>query len=217
MKKLNIIIIALLNLFLLNTAIPQVADSLNSKSSEFIKNNKFAVIFEFGTIIGRSSMIERYNFLAKYHFSENFAVRAGGDFGVSSSENTSGLLAKYQDFLSYSYGLYADLQYYFLRKSMIKPFVTIGSFYSKDYYYAGRDNMNNLYNRDEWNLGIMSTLGFEVFLINNISLVSEYIAKCYYNSRKDKSINSGSLFYDEKLKDVKFSGNTFRVGFSVYF
>jgi hypothetical protein len=218
MKKINFLIVVLINLFLLKTVSAQVTDSLNLKNNEFIKKNKFAVTFELGTIIGKSSMIERYNFLGKYHLSENLAIRAGGDFGVSSEESNFGYSAQFKDFSSYSYDLYADLQYYFLRKSMIKPFITIGSFYSKDHYSATKDNEVYYYSyRDEWNLGIISTFGVEIFLINNVSLVSEYIAKCYYTSYKSIYKFSPSVDSDEKSKDVRFSGNTFRIGFSVYF
>jgi hypothetical protein len=217
MKKINFIIIVLTNLFLLKTVSAQVADSVNLKSNEFVKNNKFAVVFELGTIIGKTSMVERYNFLGKYHLYENFAIRAGGDFGVSSSESSSSYSELYQDYSSYSYDLYADLQYYFLRKSLIKPYVTIGSFFSKDYFYATKDNGDYYKYRNEWNLGIMSTFGVEIFLINNVSLVSEYIAKCYYASYRNVYIPSGTMPYDDKSKTVKFTGNTIRIGFSVYF
>jgi hypothetical protein len=221
MKKINIIIIVLITLFLLKTVSAQVADSVNLKSNEFVKNNKFAVVFELGTIIGKSSMVERYNFLGKYHLYENFAIRAGGDFGVSSSESNFSYSALYQDFSSYSYDLYADLQYYFLRKSLVKPFITVGLFYSKDHFSATKYATDYDYYdyHNEWNLGVMSTFGVEIFLINNVSLVSEYIAKCYYTSLKRMYITSGSLssYSDYKSKNVKFTVNTFRIGFSVYF
>jgi len=217
MKKLNFIFIVLLNLFLINAVSAQVSDSLTSKNDEFVKKDKFAVVFELGTIIGRSSLIERYNFLAKYHFCENFAIRAGGDVGISNFESTSGNSAIYQNFSSYSFSVYGDLQYYFMRKSMIKPFATLGVFYSKDYYSADKNNLDYLSYHNEWDLGIMSTLGIEMFLINNVSLVSEYIAKCYYSSRRHRYISSGVINEDEKSKVIKFSGNTFRIGFSVYF
>lgn len=217
MKKINLIIIVLFNLIFLKPVSAQVTDSLNLRSNEFVKNNKVAVVFELGTIIGKSSMVERYNFLGKYHLCENFAVRAGGDFGVSSAETNGLVISQYQDFSSYSYDLYADLQYYFVRKSLIKPFITIGSFFSKDYLYTTKNNMDDYQYRNEWNLGVMSTFGLEIFIINNVSLVSEYIVKCYYTSLKNKYIVYGSLYYDEKLKSVEFKGNTFRMGFSIYF
>jgi hypothetical protein len=219
MKKINLIIVVLINLFLLKTVSAQVADSLNLKSNEFIKKNKFAVVFELGTIIGKSSMVERYNFLGKYHLNENIAIRAGGDFGVSSFEYGSNYSEYDKDYSSYSYDLYADLQYYFLRKSLIKPFITVGLFHSRDYFSALKyttDYYSYDY-RNEWNLGVMSTFGVEIFLINNVSLVSEYIAKCYYTSLKRRDTTSSSLYSDDKSKTVEFKGNTFRMGFSVYF
>lgn len=217
MKKINFIIAIFLTFFALKPLTAQISDSLKLNSGEFIKNNKFAVVFELGTVVGRTSLVERYNFLAKYHIYENFAVRFGGDFGVSETENTFGYSALYDDFSSYSFDLYGDLQYYFLRKSLIKPFVTFGSFYSKDYYYEEKDNWDDFRYRNEWSLGLMATLGVEVFLINNVSLVSEYITKCYYASFRSRYITSGNLYSDDKGKVLKATGNTFRIGFSVYF
>jgi len=217
MKKLLLIHIYLFLIIFVQNSSAQLTDSNILNDNEFVKNNKFAVVFELGSIVGSSSIFERYNLLAKYHMCENFAVRSGFDYGKSLNEPNYENPSVYTDFSTYSYDVYADLQYYLTKKTFVQPFVTVGSIYSKDHYYSMKDNKDELFYYDEWHLGITASLGTEIFLKNNVSLIAEYIAKCSYVSELRERVSNGYLDYRAKLRNIKFSYNTARVGFSVYF
>lgn len=222
MKKLSVNIIYILFLIVsFNLALAQAQDTESFKDKNFPEKGRFAVVFEIGTLFGSSSFFEGYNFLAKYHLSDKAALRVNFHFD-------NGDLNRFQpditDWSSYKYEANANVQFYLSNKTFVKPFISIGPVYSRNHYFVhsiillshGREYQEEEF-RNEWRLGVMFTLGTEVFIYNNVSLIGEYVLKGTYGKHEEYQLKSSDYYDDNNYNFSSFTANTARLGFSVYF
>jgi hypothetical protein len=212
MKYFNKIIISFLVIPFV-CVLSQEMDSTKTSCESFLKKGKLAVVFELGSLINRSSTFEGYNFLAKYHISDNSAIRV--NFRIGGGQLDDNYISNIVDWSSYNFDINANIQYYLSQKSFVKPFVSFGPTFYKDHLYELWTYDNNFNLNDEWGLGLMVTMGAEIFIHNNLSLIGEYLLKGTYSKTRSQSFYGD--YTDEKIKEFKFSANTARLGFSVYF
>jgi|WetSurMetagenome_2_1015567.scaffolds.fasta_scaffold05251_4 hypothetical protein len=203
-------------LILVKSVFPQIKDSTEMQKTDFLNKGKFAVVFELGTLISRGSFFEGYNFLAKYHIGDKSALRVNFKIGEGMQSNPGSVSSTTQEYSSYDYEVNANFLYYLSKKTFIKPFISIGPTFSFNYYYELYENESFQWYR-EWSMGATFTLGAEVFLYNNVSLIGEYLIKGEYRKYDRQYWTKGR--YQIYYKDIyrKFSANTARLGFSIYF
>jgi hypothetical protein len=191
----------------------QEIDSFKSQDESFLKKGKVAVVFELGSLINRSTTFEGYNFLVKYHINDNSAIRL--NFRIGGGQRDDNDISNLIEFSSYDFDINANVQFYLSQKSFVKPFISFGPTFNKDHLYLLWSYDDNFSWHDEWGLGLMFTMGTEIFIHDNVSLIGEYLLKGTYSETKVQSYYGE--YKDENIKEFKFSGNTARLGFSVYF
>jgi hypothetical protein len=192
----------------------QTIDStvLNKYSSE-IKKGDFAVTFDVGTIFGSSSRIESYTLSGKYHLSDKLSLRL--EVSENAVEETSSDAIIGYNSHNYSHNIVLNMQYYFSKSRKIKGFLSAGPVYSYSGY--GDQSQNYAENRYNWGLGLFASLGAEYFIIDNVSLSGEYVAKATLGKDHDQFMNDGGVL-TEYVFDVKtLKANTIRFGLCVYF
>lgn len=210
------ILISFFILISVNLVFSQIKDSNELKNTDFLNKGKFAVVFELGTLISKGSFFEGYNFLAKYHISEKSALRVNfkigeGEQGLSGI-GSSALL----DYSSYDYDVNINFQYYLSKKSFIKPFISFGPTYFRSFFNVRWENSDFRW-KYERGIGLTFTLGTEVFLYNNVSLIGEYLLRGVYALDETQYYQSGYYVLSSKITNREFIANTARLGFSVYF
>jgi hypothetical protein len=119
------------------------------------------------------------------------------------------------DLSSYDIESSLNIQYYLSRRNFVKPFLSVGPTYSKNHNYRPEKG-KAFYWYDDWSLGIMLTLGTEIFIYDNIGIIGEYVIKGSYKKSIYQNYNSYELLESDN-KIITFSANTARLGFSVYF
>jgi hypothetical protein len=180
-----------------------------------MKKGSCAVVFELGTLLGDSSNFEGYNFLFKYHFSDNAALRI--DVGFSENKQNESFYDTY-DYKKYGFRGGITYQLFITRKYFARPFISAGPYFYQSYdktsYTTGKYWKNN-----SWELGIALTIGAEAFVYKSIGIVGEYILRGYYGEKTYESYcPSCRITYEHIESDAyKFRANTCRLGVSFYF
>jgi opacity protein-like surface antigen len=215
MKKVQII--SLFIFFIISHLDCLLAQSSNnsiSADNDYLKKGKIAAVFEMGTIFSRSDFFEGYNFLFKYHISDYTAVRIS--FNLNGGKFNDNYISSYTyDWSSYGYESSANIQIYLTKRSYVKPFISIGPTFFKEHNDV--INSDGEYFEDKWNAGLMLTLGTEVFIKDNISLIGEYLIKGTYGKIKKFNRHNAEIKNETNVKQMFLTGKTARLGFSVYF
>jgi hypothetical protein len=216
MKKIKLILICL-SFLIVFKVYSQNVDIPKTESDSFLKKGNFAVMFELGKLISRTSSFEGYDIATKYHIADYSAIRFSFLFSEGDLiDNTS--ISNYETYSSYSYEMNLSIQQYFKHQSLVNPFLAFGVIFSQNYHYKTADNNNYSDWLNEWNLGLSASIGTEVFIYNNVAVTGEYLIKAVYNKYREQDFShSNSYFFSADEKTFKFSGNTARLGFSVYF
>jgi hypothetical protein len=216
MNKIVNKILCILILVLFNLGFAQSQDTLSLKNENFLEKGRFAFVLELGTMFGNSSFFNGYNFLAKYHISDNIAFRI--NFRIDEGDGNY-ITDRTVDLSSYDGEVNANIQYYLSRKSFIKPFLSLGPMYSRYRYYR-LETYSDDYAEDYidyWNLGFIFTIGTEIFIRDNVSLIGEYIMKGTAGKDRRYKRNATYTSENDEFTTYSFTGNTARLGFSVYF
>jgi hypothetical protein len=210
-------------------------DSTKSKSSEeftALKKGNFAIYLEFGSLLfqtGNSGIFEsNYEWLltAKYHLSERTALRISGGSTISGGSGVGN---------SYYYGIYdtlspwhtstsfittINLQHFLSLNSKVKPFYSLG-IYAK-YYYSGSTDKGSWEKSEEWGIGPYVSFGAEMFILDNISIIGEYILKGTIGKKYQKgwTVDNNNYIQSQVYSystNYILELNTYRAGLSIYF
>lgn len=235
MNKRNLSVILVLALgIIFQTTFAYAQDSAKSKSSEeftALKKGNFAFYLEFGTMLFKTSTANYdsgYDFLltAKYHFSERTALRLTGGVYISdergingSYENNSNNYYTYKVNNNYtSFNTTINIQHFLSLKSKVKPFLGFGIYARYNYDLDSYQDLN--YKVEEWGIGPYASFGAEFFILDNISIIGEYIIKGTYGKSYRKSYfgSPGILEHGYTYTtDYKLDFQSFRAGLSIYF
>lgn len=209
-------------------------DLTNSKTSEeeftAFKKGNFAFYLEFGSMLFKSASSSYSNELlltAKYHLSDKTALRVSGGTDLHTQ---SGIYNRYDNGTFESWMNYGDnnssfnasinIQHFFSTKSKIKPFYSIGV-YAK-YLFTTYSSMPYWGKREEWGVGPFASFGAEFFVLDNISIIGEYLlrgtaGKDYQKTLEmdfNNNVTSETYLYSTVYNlDLK----SFRAGLSIYF
>jgi len=200
------------------------------KTTEYnpLAENKWAVVFEAGTILrgGSGDVFKNFLLTGKYHFNKKHAVRLfGGTYGSKLDGIENSCNQPELDRVDESFYIETGLQYvrYLNPDSRVKVYLAVGPYYTFDYYNSNRDvaiigGWYSYYYRKDWSLGVAGSLGVEYFILDNISLIGEYFVsatagKSIGNSRSAESNN----WYSSESTNYGFRFNKMQIGFSVYF
>jgi hypothetical protein len=236
MNKRNLSVILVLALgIIFQTTFAYAQDSAKSKSSEeftALKKGNFAFYLEFGSLLFQTGNSGIYGsdfewlLTAKYHLSERTALRISGGSTISGG---SGVANNYyygtHDTLSpwgtsTSFNTTVNIQHFLSLKSKVKPFFSLG-IYAK-YYYSSNSDKGSWGKTEEWGIGPYASFGAEFFVIDNISVIGEYIlkgtiGKSYHKSWEvDNNNDLRSQRYSYSTNYI-LDLNTYRAGLSIYF
>ena len=183
-----------------------------------LKKGNYAIIFEAGTVLGHTNFFEEYNLTAKRHLSDKLALRLsiGGNTGYTTGNgNYSNYETEHRETEEYKFVTTINFQYFLNINSKIKPFISVGP-YGEILYRM--DNYNDMSSSKEvdWCAGVFASFGVEMFILDNISLIGEYIFKATAGKDYYKEIvqcNTNYLYSTE----YKTSFKSARLGFTVYF
>jgi hypothetical protein len=235
MNKRNLSVILVLALgIIFQTTFAFAQDSAKSKSSEefiALKKGNFAFYLEFGSLLFRTGNSIFYDsdyewlLTAKYHLSERTALRISGGSIISGSSGTGnsynfGTLDTLSPWgTSTSFNTTVNIQHFLSLKSKVKPFISLG-IYAKYYYTASTDK--GLWRRTEqWGIGPYASFGAEFFVLDNISIIGEYILKGTVGKNYEKYIIYNEQYFTtyqySYSTEYKLELNSFRAGLSIYF
>jgi hypothetical protein len=209
-------IIFYLSFFFFLTAYSQNKENPGAEGSNFLKKGNFAVMFELGKLIDRSTFFEGYNISTKYHIVDNTALRFNFNIGEGNIDD-DGPISDYSELSSYDIEINLCMQQYFKKNTFVNPFITLGILYAKNHENLTRGNIDFLRWNDEWSIGVGASMGAEIFIYNNVSIIGEFIFKGTYKKSRFRLIYNNSIQLDSEEKTYSFSANTARLGFSVYF
>jgi hypothetical protein len=224
-KKFTVILILLSILFLQNSFLySQDSDRVFLPKNTMLKKGNWALTYELGRMFGYGTdNFEAYTFTGKKHLSDNLAIR----LTVGSTLTFSNGDSKYTDYYNYFDSIrhfstkskYLDFQtslnfqYYFNPASKIKLFISLGPY--AEYNYTKHTD-NDTYINEQWAIGLFGSLGSEIFLFENVSVIGEYVLKGTYGKSMNKYIDYHYENYSyESVYKLNF--NTARLGFSFYF
>jgi hypothetical protein len=225
-----ILIIALGFIFQENISFAQ--DSAKIKSSdEFtaLKKGNYAIYLEFGSLIFRSASDNSYSewwLTAKYHLSDKTALRFSGGTDLN---HQTGIYNRYDNGTHVSwtnngnnslFNTTVNIQHFLSLKSKIKPFFSLGVYANYDYHISSYPGYWS--KTEEWGIGPFASFGAEMFVLDNISIIGEYILKGTAGKRYQKSIyyedNNFTTSEDYSYLNVyKLDLKSFRAGLSIYF
>jgi len=195
---------------------PQDSVKVNSFEDSPVKKGSWAIVFELGTLLRGNSnsspeSIEGYHLLLKYQISKISAIRFNLGFnGVSDKE----VLFDSYDNKSYNIQSSINIQIFISQKYFAKPFLSIGPYFNQNYTkYRVSNNVYNNYNF--WDIGLMSTIGAEVFIYKSVGIIGEYILKATIGKRY--TINTDEYEGESDYNRNKVRANTTRFGVSFYF
>ena len=227
MKIKYVLVFSFLVLFILTTNISFSQDTsfIVFPKESALKKGNYALVFELGTIFGNSNFFEAFSLTAKKHLSDKLALRFsfGGNF---SAVKGNGDNYEYEIF-NRSFDDYSDdfqatinFQYFLNINSKVKPFVSVGPY--AEYSYSGNFTKEQYDKSETWRIGLFASLGTEMFITDNISLIGEYVLRSTYGIHSSKYfiidnnnfISSYSYVYN---KEYRLIFNSARIGFSVYF
>jgi len=165
-------------LFSFKSGVSQDTSKTNN-NQESLQKGKFAVIFEAGTLFNKTNFFEEYLLTAKAHLSGKLALRVsiGGNSGARHVFYHDQLYGDYEYKSGFgNYNFSVNLQYFLNISSKVKPFVSLGPYGE---YFVETDYEVPYYKKtftQKWKLGGIASFGVEMFVLDNLSLIGEYVA-----------------------------------------
>jgi hypothetical protein len=233
MKTLIKLFICLTVLTFLNN--PLEAQEKDTDALTSLKKGSTALLFE----IDRDLYINSYIgaiISAKKHVTDNSSLRFGlsGTFNFSSTKNKSiHKDANYNEENksngnSQRISVNIEYLYYPVTNKKLTFFVGAGPSisynhnYSRNYILNGLDSNNwdenSRSKRNEWSLGLDSSVGIEIFIVNYIGLIAEYGLTATYRSSNNKTIYSEDEYRsDGESKSFGLDSQSKKIGLSFYF
>jgi hypothetical protein len=208
----------------LNNVFSQDTTFIVMPKESALKKGNYALVFEAGTIFGSSGFFEAFTLTAKKHLTDKLAIRLSisgnmleGNGDEKGYDNFGGVLRGADENHQYTFSSSINFQYFPDINSKIKPFTSIGPYAEYSYYGYFRPVYGD--KQEEWGIGIFASCGLEMFIMDNISLIGEYIIKATYGKRLEKNWVSDNGFFEgyRYFTQYKVKLNTARLGFSVYF
>ena len=224
-KKLFVILILLFLILLQSDFLfSQDSDRVFLPNKTFLKKGNWAFTYELGRMFTYgSNNFEAYTFTIKKHITDNLAIRLSLGSTLMFSDGDT----KYTEYYTYfasTIGLSSNSKYFDFQSSLnfqyfinpdskIKLFISLGPY--AEYNYTRHTN-GEFYLTEQWGAGLFGSIGSEIFLFKNVSIIGEYVLKGTYGKSKYKYNIPGSEKYSyESVYNLNF--NTARLGFSVYF
>lgn len=204
-------------------------DSTNSKTSEeeftALKKGNFAFYLEFGSMLfSKGSYDSDYDLVltAKYHLTDKTALRVSGGTNIFYETGIKTETASYQQNFKdnrSTFNTTVNIQHFLSLKSKVKPFLGFG-IYAR-YYYNLDNYQNTSYKYENWGIGPYASFGAEYFVVDNISIIGEYIMK----GTAGKSYIKYLYFDEYETKESSYEYSTvykldfqsFKAGLSIYF
>jgi len=216
----------------------QQPDSTHQNVSP-LQAGSWSIQFGYNNKLGFNSF-KGTNISAKYHYTNNSALRFGININFSNTKNN--IVSPIDvNKLSISeitddriaIGIVTDYIYYFSTKKDINLFISSGTNIGISY---GKANAKNSFNNPDsigvirsnkangWFGGVEFSVGVEWFVAENFSIHGEYITKFQYQylKRKDTDTdfgsNSGGISYSEQTeKNFDIFPDNVLIGVSLYF
>jgi hypothetical protein len=219
------LIISSLALFILTTNISFSQDTtfIAFPKESALKKGNYALVFELGTIFRSSGFFEAFTLTAKKHLTDNLALRfsfggnmSEGNGDQKNNDNQGFDITRSAEDHYYSLQTSINFQYFIKLNSKIKPFFSLGPY--GEYEYSGYLYSYDYVKDEIWGVGIFASFGLEMFIMDNVSLIGEYILKATYGKSLFKSDDPNYINSSYRgLTEYKIRLNTARLGFSVYF
>ena len=205
-----------------NFLFSQDSDQVNPVKESMLKKGIWAIVFELGTY---NNFFEAFSLTAKIHLSDRFALRLSAGTNIVETDGNSEYVDPYiqnsphyyqLNNHDYSFQTTLNLQYFLSLNHKIKPFISVGPY--ANYSYNGYINNYEYRKIEEWGIGFFSSFGVEMFILDNISLIGEYVIRGTYGKNLSKQSESSSGYYNYSYSsEYKLNFKTARLGFSVYF
>lgn len=207
-----------------NFLFSQDSDRIFLPKKTMLKKGNWALTYELGRMFGYvSNNFEAYTFTIKKHISDNLAIRLSLGSTLTNIDRDTKYTNHYTYFDStrsfnetstyFDFQSSLNFQYYVNPNSKIKVFISLGPY--AEYIYQKNSNFNFDLS-EQWALGLFGSIGSELFLFDNVSIIGEYVLKGTYGKSKYKYDNPD--FQNYRYDYVyKLNYNTARLGFSFYF
>jgi hypothetical protein len=187
-----------------------------------MKKGSWAIVFELGTLLWgsfgnyNSLELENYNFLIKYHLNNRTAMRLNFALNGITRKDLDYSINYDNEYKMLNLEFDANLQYFITDKYFAKPFISVGPYYSLNHYNNKyKDSYSSTENN--WSLGLLFTMGAEVFIYKNVGLIGEYIIKGSFNKYNYSYRDSHDILYEQEKNVWRVKANTSRFGVSFYF
>jgi outer membrane protein W len=217
---------------ILNASFAFTQDSTKSKSSEeftALKKGNYAIYLEFGSLLfktGNNSSDYDLLLTVKYHLTDKTALRVSGGTNI---EHQTGIYNRFENWTygnstekgnNSSFNTTVNLQHFLTLKSKVKPFFSLGVY--ANYHYSLNNNSYYYRKTEEWGIGPFASFGAEIFVLDNISIIGEYIMKGTAGKRYNRFLQLDNNNYItsenyEYLTVYNLDLKSFKAGLSIYF
>ena len=225
-KKIHLILFSFFTVFsIINNLYSQDTIVFNLHKEPELKKGEYALVFELGTIFGYSNFFEAFSLTAKKHLRDDLALRFSVGFNMDEQNGDAKDIDESGNVLrntvynhNYLLQTSVNVQYFITISSKIKPFVSIGPY--AEYTYYNSSDVTYASKHEEWGIGAFASFGLEMFIMDNISLIGEYVIKATYGKNLYKNWTMDNSNVNESYSyftEYKIKLNTARLGFSVYF
>lgn len=206
---------------------------LTTENNSLTKGS-WAVQFQVGSNFTLSSF-ENVIISLKTHFSPKLALRFGVGVNAYYNDRLFDFIENYNTYTGSNIPLnnndlritlLAKMLYYFNPKSTINIFAGLGPIgtysNSRSEYFQieGRKTYRTYYS---WDAGLNGVLGCEYFPLHFLSIFAEYSVSATYGESTEKVYSENYYtkevrdYYKYETKNLIFTGNTVRMGLSLYF
>lgn len=235
-KSFLSVLLVIISAITINAGFAFTQDSLKFKSPEeytALKKGNFAIYLEFGSLLFRTSSSSNYSsdnellLTAKYQLSDKTALRISGG---TSLNHQNGNYNRFENMTNErwtnygsndnSFNTTVNIQHFLSVKSKIKPFFSLGVYAN---YYFSTDSFQDYWGKiEEWGIGPFASFGAEMFVLDNVSIIGEYILKGTAGKKyqKDLSVDyNNNVTYERYQYSTVYKADlkSYRVGLSIYF
>jgi len=180
------------------------------------------------------------NISAKYHFTDNSALRFGVNINIENEKDNKNNLTQFNTGINFEelkrdiidIGILTNYVYYFRAKNNVNPFISSGINFGIS--YSKSDSKNSFNHPDSidniasskvngWFAGVDFSVGVEWFVAENFSIHGEYETIFKYSYYKNKYTTTdfrrgpGVTSGESTVKDFTVSPSNVLIGISLYF
>ncbi|NQT26171.1 outer membrane beta-barrel protein [candidate division KSB1 bacterium] len=234
MKMYIKIFICLATLIFIN--IPISAQDVNRDTLTSLSKGSKALLFE----IDQNLYIDSYIgaiISVKKHFTDHSSFRFGLSTTISYSSEENKYIyedswtndASKNEGNSQIFTLSLEYLYYPITNKKLSLFFGGGPSISYNHTFTKQYDLEN-WNSNDWDeqykssrngcsLGLIGSIGIELFVVNYISLIAEYgfTATYSYTEDKSKNMSNNAYSYEKESKSFRLNSQSKKVGLSFYF